>query len=46
MKKTNKVNPIQNNPVAKFAGQFCKASVVQSKKAYKRTAKHKSPTGL
>ena len=45
MKKT-KSNPITNNPVAKFSGLFNKASVVESRKQYKRGSKHRSSSEL
>jgi len=40
--KTKKKNPIVNNPVAKFAGLFNKACVVESKKRYNRVSKHRA----
>jgi len=35
-----------NNPVAKFAGLFNKASIVESKKRYTRVTKHRSSSEL
>lgn len=36
----NIVNPMVNNPVAKFACQFNKSHTFCNKKAYQRKAKH------
>lgn len=38
--KENITEPPKQNPVAKFAGKFNKAKVINDKNAYSRKAKH------